>query len=186
MKIYTRTGDLGETGLLSGERVPKNNSRIKAYGEVDELNSVIGTVSAALPDSIDDDTVGLRGVQEVLFLIGSHLAVTSGSTFLDRLQPVTDELIQGLESRIDRMEGGLPELKLFILPGGHMAGALSHVARTVCRRVERTVLDLAAVTGNTEDLKMILAYLNRLSDYFFVLARFINHETGHGDVVQSG
>jgi cob(I)alamin adenosyltransferase len=185
VKVYTRTGDQGKTGLLNGERVGKNHIRIKAYGEVDELNAVIGTVVASLPETIDAVAVGLRTIQEELFQIGARLAATARSGIVDGLAPISDDSVQGLEVQIDRMSAVLPELNSFILPGGHLAGAQAQVARTVCRRAERALLDLASAEGKDETPVDMLAYMNRLSDYFFVLARFINHKTGYGDAVQN-
>ena len=173
MKIYTRTGDAGETSLFGGVRVPKNDARIEAYGTVDELNSFIGVARAHnLATSIDDV---LLKVQSDLFEIGAHLASPGASRF-----PGVDfQRIVELESAIDAMEGELAPLTTFILPAGALAAAQLHVARTVCRRAERCVVTLQDDSPAT---RSTIAYLNRLSDYLFVAARFANLRAGVSDV----
>ncbi|HEX7150115.1 MAG TPA: cob(I)yrinic acid a,c-diamide adenosyltransferase [Thermoanaerobaculia bacterium] len=173
MKIYTRTGDQGQTSLFGGARVPKNDSRIEAYGTVDELNSVLGVVRAAWRASRLDGL--LHQAQMDLFEIGAHLA----SPGMSRFPGVAPERVAELEASIDSMEASLAPLKTFILPGGSLAAAQLHVARTVCRRAERLVVGL-----QDEDPATLssIAYLNRLSDWLFVAARFANHSAGLDDV----
>ncbi|MEQ1747666.1 MAG: cob(I)yrinic acid a,c-diamide adenosyltransferase [Saprospiraceae bacterium] len=176
-RIYTKTGDAGETGLFGGRRVPKSHARVDAYGTVDELNSFIGL----LHDSLDDEAVRdlLREIQHGLFSIGSTLASDPAGEFA-MPSGIQEADIQRLENAMDAMDERLPELKNFILPGGYPTVSLCHVCRTVCRRAERLVVAL-----HTQDPvePLVLQYLNRLSDYFFVLARFIGHQAGAGEVV---
>ncbi|HEY8849028.1 MAG TPA: cob(I)yrinic acid a,c-diamide adenosyltransferase [Thermoanaerobaculia bacterium] len=164
MKIYTRTGDSGETSLFGGSRVAKNDPRIEAYGTIDELNSTVGVARASWPSSPIDKQLG--AIQSDLFDIGAHLAAPGN----DRFAGVEPRRIEELERAIDAMESELPPLTSFIIPGGSLAAAQLHVARTVCRRAERRVVAL-------EDTATV-AYLNRLSDYLFVAARYANR--GHG------
>ena len=185
MKIYTQTGDRGKTSLLSGERVAKDHERIQAYGDLDELNAVIGLLAAAL-DSGDANTRSrLEGVQSDLMHMGAWLAATPGSAARTRLAPITEAQCRALEAAIDELEAQLPELKSFVLPAGHPRAAWSHLARTVCRRTERAIVHLVGSADRTpqvqEDLGFVIAYINRLSDYFFVLARHLNHQSGAGD-----
>lgn len=173
MKIYTRTGDAGETSLFGGARVPKNDARIEAYGTVDELNSFLGVARAAWPASPVD--AQLAAAQSDLFEIGAHLASPGTSRF-----PGVDVArIEELEHGIDAMEAELAPLKSFILPGGSLAASQLHIARVVCRRAERLVVALGDESAAT---KSSIAYLNRLSDYLFVAARFANHRFGVDDV----
>ncbi|HVW28400.1 MAG TPA: cob(I)yrinic acid a,c-diamide adenosyltransferase [Polyangiaceae bacterium] len=177
MKIYTKTGDEGTTGLFGGGRVRKDEARVEAYGTVDELNSVVGVARAAsLP--VDVETV-LAGVQEDLFVIGAELATVAGNE--DKLpMPLLGEARTALlEGAIDRMEEKMPALKSFVVPGGCPAGAFLHQARTVCRRAERRVL---SASQQTPIRREILVYLNRLSDLLFVAARRANHAAGVLDV----
>jgi cob(I)alamin adenosyltransferase len=173
LKIYTRTGDKGETGLFGGTRVPKNDPRIEAYGTIDELNSFLGVVRAAWPDSPVDPL--LHQAQTDLFEIGAHLA----SPGLSRFPGVELARIEELEHSIDTMESELEPLRTFILPGGTLPAAHLHVARTVCRRAERLVVGLHDESPATESS---VAYLNRLSDWLFVAARFANGRAGVADV----
>jgi cob(I)alamin adenosyltransferase len=173
MKIYTRTGDHGETSLFGGMRVPKNDARIEAYGTVDELNSLLGVARAAsLPHDIDGV---LHQVQIDLFEIGAHLASPGTSRF----PGVDASRIAELETAIDAMERELAPLTSFILPAGAASAAQLHVARTVCRRAERCVVALHDESAATQST---IAYLNRLSDYLFVAARFANLRAGQSDV----
>jgi cob(I)alamin adenosyltransferase len=185
MKIYTGSGDRGKTSLFSGERVAKNNLRTEAYGDLDELNSCLGTLTAALAES-HESVAEIRQIQSDLFHIGACLATTPGSPSAAALEAFDEQKSRYLETAIDRMDQHLPPLKGFILPGGRMTAALAHVARTVCRRAERHVVGLSEdkTTGQTPDAyQAILVYLNRLSDYLFVLARYCNHLAGEMDVL---
>jgi cob(I)alamin adenosyltransferase len=173
LKIYTRTGDSGETSLFGGARVPKNDPRIEAYGTVDELNSFIGVARATWPGSPVDEQ--LAAAQADLFEIGAHLASPGSSRFAG----VDEERIAELERGIDAMEAELAPLTSFILPGGTLAAAQLHVARTVCRRAERLVVGLGDESPQT---RSAIRYLNRLSDYLFVAARYANHRQGTPDV----
>jgi cob(I)alamin adenosyltransferase len=169
MKIYTKKGDLGETSLIGGKRVKKSNVRLHAYGTVDELNSMVGL----LRDSSDNPDIRkqLLEIQDRLFVLGSLLASAPGSKM--KLPSIAKSDIQDLESYIDEMNDQLPELKTFILPGGHPSVSYAHLARTICRRAERWVIE---ITENETIDAAILEYLNRLSDYFFMLARRISME----------
>lgn len=184
MKIYTGSGDKGKTSLFSGERVPKFAHRVEAYGEVDELNSVLGELIAILPEELQEESDEIRSIQSDLLHLGAWLAVTPDSPGTGDLQEITEVHIKKLENAIDRMESGLPELKGFLLPGGHISAAKAHVARTVCRRAERHVVRLSDTSDEAEtscQLRWVTAYLNRLSDYLFVLARHCNKLTGVAD-----
>lgn len=174
MRIYTKTGDTGETGLFGGGRVPKHDVRVAAYGDVDELNAVLGVALAAIDD--DDIAALLRDVQPDLFVIGAHLA-TPAQTRGRRpaLPPLPVERVAEFERRIDAAEAELPPLDAFVMPGGSAGGAALHHARTVCRRAERAVVALAADQPVDAD---ILVYINRLSDLLFVLARLESQRAG--------
>jgi cob(I)alamin adenosyltransferase len=185
MKIYTGSGDRGKTSLFSGERVIKSNKRIDAYGDVDELNSFLGLLAAALPQDNLQLIAELRRIQSDLLHIGAWLATTPDSASVSVLDEISDQSVAFLEAAIDRMTDELPPLKSFILPGGHMTSALAHVGRTVCRRTERHVVRLSGTeTGRQtpDSLKRLLVYLNRLSDYLFVLARYCNLIAGVEDI----
>lgn len=173
-KIYTKTGDKGATSLIGGIRVPKNHIRIEAYGTVDELNSQIGVISdlAGLPQV----TEWLREIQDRLFTIGSVLATAPDKEVKMKLPDLHDSDITWLEQRIDEMNEVLPEMRSFILPGGQVAGSMAHVARCVCRRAERICVGMTEHGEEVPDL--VLQYLNRLSDFLFVIARFIGHLHG--------
>ncbi|MGD8369782.1 MAG: cob(I)yrinic acid a,c-diamide adenosyltransferase [Desulfobacterales bacterium] len=175
MKIYTGSGDRGKTSLFSGERVSKGDLRIEAYGDLDELNSILGALIASLPPQMDDDGESLRRIQSDLFHVGAWLATSSDAPSGQMLQHLEQDAADFLEQAIDRMQEALPPLDGFILPGGHPASAWAHVARTVCRRTERRVVALAERENHAPPLPAVLVYLNRLSDYLFVLARRINH-----------
>lgn len=177
MKIYTRSGDEGMTGLLGPRRVFKDNARIDAYGTVDELNAVLGVVRAeGLP--ADLDTL-LKTCQDDLFELGSALADPDpkGRFF----HAISTAHAARLESAIDRMEAELPPLTSFILPGGTRAASQAHLARTICRRAERDVVSLLHVEHEPVDPATVI-YLNRLSDFLFVFARLLNHRDGVADV----
>ena len=137
MKIYTGTGDKGKTSLFSGERVSKANKRIEAYGELDELNSVLGALIAHLPPDRSDLVGELRQIQADIFVISAWLATTADSPAVDSLAPIEEKQIIFLENAIDRLDALQPDLKNFILPGGHISAAWAHVARSICRRTER-------------------------------------------------
>ena len=178
MKIYTRTGDAGSTGLFGGPRVSKDNTRIEAYGTVDELNATIALVRVCgLDRDIDQQ---LDCVQHELFSIGAELATPSPGQH--NLRVIGDHHIQQLEIWIDQHEADLEPLKQFILPGGCHAGAHLHLARAVCRRAERRVVTLSSQIDSSDlDEKIsesMIIYLNRLSDYLFVLSRAVNHRQG--------
>ena len=185
MKIYTRGGDRGKTSLFSGERVSKSHRQVEAYGDVDELTSVLGAVEATLPEEKTSRLVEeIRNIQSDLMCVGALLATAANSSSTEFLDKITQEKIGMLESAIDRMEGELPPLRNFILPGGHIAAAWAHVARTVCRRTERHIITLSEESGTLpEHLGESLAYVNRLSDYLFVLARYCNHVSGMSDIL---
>ncbi|HEV8348204.1 MAG TPA: cob(I)yrinic acid a,c-diamide adenosyltransferase [Vicinamibacterales bacterium] len=172
MKIYTRTGDTGETSLLGGARVSKHDPRVDAYGEVDELNAWLGLARASRVDpAIDQELVRL---QQDLFALGAQLADPAGKLATRVTKAIiADEHVTRLESLIDRLEAELPSLRRFILAGGTPAGAALHVARTVCRRAERRMVALDPPVD-----PVLLRYINRLSDLLFVLARAVNHRGG--------
>jgi len=173
VKIYTRTGDRGETSLFGGARVAKNDARIEAYGTVDELSSFLGLARAAWPQSPADDQ--LQRTQTDLFEIGAHLASPGTSRF-----PGVDvSRIEVIERAIDAVTNELEPLTSFILPGGSLAASHLHVARTVCRRAERLVVALHDESAATQST---IAYLNRLSDYLFVAARYANAKHDVRDV----
>lgn len=172
MKIYTRTGDKGQTSLLGGARVSKSNIRIEAYGTVDELNAYIGLLRDQ--EAVKKWTAELLKIQEMLFAIGAVLATEPGKTF-KFVPELKMEDISYLENLIDKMEEGLPKMKNFILPGGHVAVSHCHVARCICRRAERATIALAETSPVQET---IIVYLNRLSDCLFVLSRRISFDLG--------
>ncbi len=170
MKIYTKTGDKGQTSLLGGARVAKSDLRIEAYGTVDELNSWIGLLR---DQEVDDGTrTTLIEVQDRLFTMGSILATQPGKDKV-KTPPLEDTDVELLEQEIDRMNETLPEMRSFVLPGGHTTVSYCHLARTVCRRAERRTIELGA-DGSVPDL--VVRYLNRLSDYLFVLSRKITFD----------
>ncbi len=177
MKIYTRTGDDGETGLYGGPRVRKDDLRIEAYGTVDELNALLGVArTQGLPADID---VLLARLQNELFDLGGELATPDPDARNTRF--VTDERVKALEAAIDHYEARLVPLKQFILPGGLSGAATVHFARTVCRRAERRLVTLAGDT-DAHISSLVMVYMNRLSDLLFVLARAINASAGVADV----
>lgn len=170
MKIYTRTGDKGQTSLLGGTRVPKHHLRIEAYGTLDELNSHIGLLrDQGLSDQMVKE---LLEVQDRLFTLGSHLASDPEKSKV-RIPDIGAEDITFLENAIDSMNESLPEMRHFVLPGGHPAVSICHIARCVCRRAERLVVHLAEISPVEE---IVVQYMNRLSDYLFVLSRKISAE----------
>lgn len=165
MKIYTRTGDQGMTSLFGGKRVPKTDIRIESYGTVDELNSWIGLLRDQSVNQERQDE--LTGIQDRLFTMGSLLATEPGNTKV-KVPALADDDITALEKSMDRMDETLPPMRSFVLPGGHPSVSFGHIARTVCRRAER----LAIALNESENIDpLIVKYLNRLSDYLFVLTR---------------
>jgi len=181
MKIYTRGGDEGETVLLGGVRVPKDDPRVSAYGEVDELSSALGLALALNRAHACLDHQRLRAVQEDLFVVGAHLAAVDPDRALEKgtIPPLDETRTGALETWIDEMDGELPPLDAFVLPGGGATGAQLHVARTVCRRAERAIVGLSATRPELRDV--VLPYMNRLSDLLFTLARFANRHAGIDD-----
>ena len=179
MKIYTRTGDKGETALFGGGRVPKDHPRVAAYGDVDELNSVIGVIRATEPAALFDPL--LESIQRDLFSIGGHLATPDPERVSKALEKATlsPERVSEFEQAMDEAERELPPLKAFVLPAGTPKASALHLARTVCRRAERSVVHLAQ---SNEVPGLFLIYLNRLSDLLFTLARLANHRAGVKDV----
>lgn len=175
-KIYTKTGDKGETALFGGRRVPKSHLRVDAYGTVDELNSFVGWLRDSLGDQHIRDV--LDNIQHRLFTVGAHLASDPA-----KHPPLPDLLpsdIELLEKEMDGIDAALPPLKNFILPGGHPTVSVCHVCRTVCRRAER----LAVALHSEEPVEgLVLQYLNRLSDYFFMLARQLSQDLGATEVI---
>ena len=171
MKIYTKTGDLGKTSLIGGTKVPKSHLRIETYGTVDELNSHIGLVS----DLIDDaaSKIILKEIQDRLFTIGSSLACDPEKEPLMKMPDLKEGDVVLLEKEIDRMNEVLAPMKFFILPGGHIAVSSTHVARCVCRRAERLCVNMQEHDLFVDPL--VIKYINRLSDYLFVLSRYIAH-----------
>jgi cob(I)alamin adenosyltransferase len=179
MKIYTKTGDAGDTGLFGGGRVPKDDVRVEAYGDVDELNAVIGVARACEPNPRIDDL--LLSIQRDLFSVGALLATPDRAKMEQHLAKASldDNRIRELESAIDACDTDLDPLKSFILPGGSQKAAALHFARTVCRRAERRVVTLGRKTPLPE---LVVIYLNRLSDLLFTLARLANKGSGSGEV----
>lgn len=179
MKIYTKTGDSGETGLFGGGRVPKDHLRVQAYGDVDELNSSIGVARATVPAEFQDQL--LESIQRDLFSLGGHLATPHPEKVRKALEKaeLSEARVALFERTMDEATAELPPLKAFVLPAGTPKAAALHFARTVCRRAERSIVALAR-TEEVPDL--FLVYVNRLSDLLFTLARLANHREGKGDV----
>jgi cob(I)alamin adenosyltransferase len=170
-KIYTKTGDLGKTSLIGGTKVPKSDIRIETYGTVDELNSYIGLLNDHLNDQ--QTKAQLKEIQDRLFTIGSSLACDPDKEPLMKIPDLKEEDVQLLERGIDKMNEELPVMKNFILPGGHPAVSTAHITRCVCRRTERLCVNMKEHEVFVDPL--IIKYLNRLSDYLFILARYIGH-----------
>jgi cob(I)alamin adenosyltransferase len=179
MKIYTRTGDQGETGLFGGGRVPKDHPRVAAYGDVDELNSAIGVARATPPTDAYDGL--LESIQRDLFAIGGHLATPDPEKVAKALEKaeLSAARIAEFERVMDGADLELPPLRAFVLPAGTPKAAALHLARTVCRRAERSVVHLS---HGSDVPGLFVVYLNRLSDLLFTLARMGNHRSGTGDV----
>ena len=176
MKIYTRTGDSGTTALFGGQRLPKSDIRIEAYGTVDELNSHIGLLRDQPVNSVR--TSILLEIQDRLFAIGAILAAEPGNAKI-KIPKLNTADVDKLETHIDDMESGLSEMKSFILPGGHPSVSFGHIARTVCRRAERRV---EALNQRQPVDPLVIQYLNRLSDFLFVLCRKMAAESGAQDI----
>jgi cob(I)alamin adenosyltransferase len=176
VKVYTRGGDRGETSLFGGQRVRKDDARVEAYGDVDELNAVIGSVLAEIRD--EDLREMLETVQRSLFDLGAELATPDPEKREEKgkgIRRVSDADVDALEGAIDRLDTELEPLRVFVLPGGERAAALLHHARTVCRRAERRVVGLSTQEASAE---LPVRYLNRLSDLLFTLARVVNRRSG--------
>ena len=171
-KIYTKTGDKGKTSLIGGTKVPKSHLRIEAYGTVDELNSYIGLLGDQFAHRGTIES--LRNIQDRLFTIGSSLACDPDKEPLLKIPDLKEEDIQWVENQIDSMNADLAPMKSFILPGGHVSISTAHVVRCVCRRAERKCVQMTEQDLFVDPL--VIKYLNRLSDYLFILARFIAHE----------
>ncbi len=172
MKIYTKTGDKGETSLIGGTRVKKNHERIEAYGTVDELNSFVGLLRDQ--DISEDVKSQLERIQDRLFVVGSFLASDPHSSKME-LPDIEEADVSFLEEKIDNMNNDLPELRNFILPGGNSIVSYCHIARCVCRRAERLVVGLA---DEVVIPVLLITFLNRLSDYLFVLSRYLGSKLG--------
>ena len=177
-RVYTRTGDEGMTSLVGGVRIRKSDVRLEAYGTVDELSAHLGLLAALLPAGEERD--GIIRVQNVLFNVCTHLATDQSQTPLYPSAQLPAAEVEWLEHEVDRMQGLLPERQGFVLPGGTQAAAQAHVARTVCRRAERRIATLAE---GAEVGHQVLQYVNRLSDYLFVLAKIINFNSGQTEII---
>ena len=207
MKTNVGSGDRGMTSLLSGERVPKSDARVEGCGEVDELSSVLGALAAALTEAQAELRREIQRIQGELFHVGAWIATSAGSPTREMLHAIGPDQTKALEDAIDRMEASLPPLHSFLLPGGYPTAAWAHVARTVCRRAERRLQELASGDVGeqgarqpalqrqgaqkpdaqpSDRLEGILAYMNRLSTYLFVLARFCNTAHGIPDITWKG
>lgn len=179
MNIYTRTGDQGQTSLVGGQRVSKTCTRLEAYGTVDELNAHIGLLAALCANEADRQF--LTTVQGTLFVVGGYLATDPTQRDIRPHNIVTPQMVTDVEREIDRLQATLTPFRHFILPGGTQAAAQAHVCRTVCRRTERRIL--ALTTEGTDVDTNTLAYVNRLSDYLFVLARKLNLDKNHPEII---
>ena len=181
MKIYTKTGDAGETGLFGGARVSKASVRVEAYGEVDELNSAVGWARVVVSDSELDSL--LNQIQNDLFEVGAELGSTEDRKQKSAMPLIAEPQVEALERAIDKYEEGPPGLTSFVLPGGSESAARFHLARCVCRRAERSLVELGAQESLRGEL---FRYVNRLSDLLFVLARYANHMAGVQDIPWKG
>ena len=178
MPIYTRTGDKGDTTLFGGEKIPKDNPRVDAYGEVDELNAVLGIVIAF--SEYEEITEPLKEIQKDLFIIGAELATEKQAAKVPHMYP---QKVSDMEKAMDKIENELGALRHFILPGGSKLASLLHLARTVCRRAERKIVALAKTDKVNPE---IVRYVNRLSDYLFMLARMANRKKRVEEIVWKG
>lgn len=173
MKIYTKTGDKGMTSLIGGKRVAKNSARLESYGTIDELNSYLGMIRSLTGD--EQLTGELVEIQSRLFDVGGNLATDPENADIKVKLGIRESDIRLLEEAIDRMDAEVPPMKYFILPGGDQLSSFCHIARTVCRRAERRILDLAEEAQVDE---LVLKYVNRLSDYLFILSRKVAYDSG--------
>lgn len=171
-KLYTRTGDQGHTSLVGGTRVSKTHVRLEAYGTVDELNACLGYLIAQLSED-EEERHRLQGIQHRLFALGAYLATDTDTVALSEVSRISDDSIIGLEQAIDRLDASVPPLTAFVLPGGSPDACICHICRTVCRRAERRILSLEEIEGIVIE-KNVKRYINRLSDYLFVLSRKLN------------
>jgi cob(I)alamin adenosyltransferase len=177
MKVYTKTGDAGTTSLVGGKRVPKECARLESYGTIDELNAQVGLLLTYVSEQQDRDC--LISIQNNLFIVGAQLATEAESAHT-LANKITEEDVSDLEKQIDLAAEGLPKWKGFTLPGGRREAAIAHICRTICRRAERRILTLNASEGVEPQL---LAYVNRLSDYFYVLALRLNFLHGTEEIL---
>lgn len=172
--VYTKGGDTGKTSLIGGKRVSKCDDRLEAYGTIDELNANLGVLISLLEN--EKDKLFILKIQHELFIIGAYLATDfQNENIASKAHGITDEEIRKIEKAIDSIDANLPKLKNFVIPGGTTASAVAHVCRTVCRRAERQIVSIQEEYPSIDDL---LIYINRLSDYLFVLSRKINTEEG--------
>ena len=182
--IYTKTGDKGMTSLVGGQRVSKTDLRLEAYGTVDELNSQLGLLLTEVGDASDHAL--LNEVQNHLFVVGGYLATDQSTTQLRAQSVVTPAMIESLEKAVDEIDSSLPKLRAFVLPGGTRGASMAHVCRTVCRRAERRILALNNQLKERDEAELdanVLSYMNRLSDFLFVLARKKNIIEGQNEII---
>lgn len=182
--IYTKTGDKGMTSLVGGQRVSKTDLRLEAYGTVDELNSQLGLLLTEVGDASDHAL--LNEVQNHLFVVGGYLATDQSTTQLRAQSVVTPAMIESLEKAVDEIDSSLPKLRAFVLPGGTRGASMAHVCRTVCRRAERRILALNNQLKERDEAELdanVLSYMNRLSDFLFVLARKMNIIEGQNEII---
>ncbi len=182
--IYTKTGDKGMTSLVGGQRVSKTDLRLEAYGTVDELNSQLGLLLTEVGDASDHAL--LNEVQNHLFVVGGYLATDQSTTQLRAQTVVTPAMIESLEKAVDEIDSSLPKLRAFVLPGGTRGASMAHVCRTVCRRAERRILALNNQLKERNEAELdanVLSYMNRLSDFLFVLARKMNIIEGQDEII---
>lgn len=182
--IYTKTGDKGMTSLVGGQRVSKTDLRLEAYGTVDELNSQLGLLLTEVSDASDHAL--LNEVQNHLFVVGGYLATDQSTTQLRAQSVVTPAMIESLEKAVDEIDSSLPKLRAFVLPSGTRGASMAHVCRTVCRRAERRILALNNQLKERNEAELdanVLSYMNRLSDFLFVLARKMNIIEGQDEII---
>lgn len=177
-KLYTRTGDLGTTSLVGGKRIRKDDTRLEAYGTIDEFSSFLGAVLSD-PDCPPHEKETLLGIQNMLFNLGGYLASEVNENGENAVWVLTDDDLKALEHEIDRLDSETPKVNAFVLPGGTPLSAKTHIARSVCRRAERRILTLAEREYVDP---LLISYVNRLSDYLFILARYFNHIAGIDEI----